>query len=31
MMVVVTDGYILSVMGPYLSNGKNNDASIFKT
>ena len=30
MMVVGTDGYILSVLGPYLSNGKNNDASILK-
>ena len=25
-----TDGYILSVLGLYLSNGKNNDASIYK-
>lgn len=28
MVVVGTDGYILSVLGPYLSNGKNNDAAI---
>ncbi|XP_071181323.1 uncharacterized protein [Mytilus edulis] len=30
MVVVGTDGYILSVLGPYLSNGKNNDAAITK-
>ena len=30
MMVVGTDGYILSVLGPYLADGKNNDASILK-
>lgn len=28
MIVVGTDGYILSVLGPYLSNAKNNDAAI---
>ena len=28
MVVVGTDGYILSVLGPYLSNAKNNDAAI---
>jgi len=28
MMVVTTTGYIVSVLGPYLSDGKNNDASI---
>lgn len=27
-VVVGTDGYILSVLGPYLSNAKNNDAAI---
>ena len=31
MMVVGTDGYILSVLGPYLSDGKNNDASTLKS
>ena len=30
MVVVDTDGYILSVLGPYLSNAKNNDAAITK-
>ncbi|XP_046559913.1 uncharacterized protein LOC124268930 [Haliotis rubra] len=29
-MVVGTDGYILSVLGPYAADGKNNDASITK-
>jgi hypothetical protein len=29
-MVVGTDVYILSVLGPYLADGKNNDASILK-
>ena len=28
MMVVTTTGYIVSVLGPYLANSKNNDASI---
>ena len=27
----VTDGYILSVLGPYLSDSKNNDASLLKS
>ncbi|CAF3381748.1 unnamed protein product [Rotaria socialis] len=30
MMVVSTDGYIISAMGPYLADGKNNDAEITK-
>ncbi|CAF3854928.1 unnamed protein product [Rotaria sp. Silwood1] len=30
MMIVSTDGYIISAMGPYLSDGKNNDAEITK-
>ena len=30
MMVVGSDGYILSVFGPYYANGKNNDAEITK-
>ena len=29
-MLVVTDGYIISVLGPYLADGKNNDANITK-
>ena len=28
MVVTTTDGYILSILGPYFSDGKNNDASI---
>ena len=28
MMLVATDGYILTVMGPYLADGKNTDAKI---
>ena len=28
MVVVTTTGYIVSVLGPYFSDGKNNDASI---
>ena len=28
MMVVTTTGYIVTIMGPYLANGRNNDASI---
>ncbi|CAG2205759.1 unnamed protein product [Mytilus edulis] len=28
MVVTSTDGYILSILGPYLADGKNNDASI---
>ncbi|XP_061176014.1 uncharacterized protein LOC133184966 [Saccostrea echinata] len=30
MMVVTTTGYIISVLGPYLADSKNNDASILK-
>ncbi|XP_056002470.1 uncharacterized protein LOC125653135 [Ostrea edulis] len=30
MMVVTTTGYIVSILGPYLSHSKNNDASILK-
>ena len=30
MMIVTTSGYIVSVLGPYLADGKNNDASIIK-
>ncbi|XP_033763920.1 uncharacterized protein LOC117345083 [Pecten maximus] len=30
MVIVGTDGYILSVLGPYLADGKNNDAAITK-
>ncbi|CAM4907558.1 unnamed protein product [Rotaria socialis] len=30
MILTTTDGYILCVMGPFLSDYKNNDASIFK-
>ncbi|XP_060073207.1 uncharacterized protein LOC132553020 [Ylistrum balloti] len=30
MMLVGTDGYILDVLGPYLADGSNNDASITK-
>lgn len=29
-MVVTTSGYIVSILGPYLSDSKNNDASILK-
>ena len=28
MMLVVTDGCILTVLGPYLADGKNSDAKI---
>lgn len=28
MMIVTTTGYIVSVLGPYLADSKNNDASI---
>ena len=28
MMIVGTDGYILDAIGPYLADGRNNDASI---
>jgi hypothetical protein len=28
MMIVTTTGYIVSVLGPYLADAKNNDASI---
>ena len=27
-MLVATDGYILTVLGPYLADGKNSDAKI---
>ncbi|CAF1115343.1 unnamed protein product [Didymodactylos carnosus] len=30
MITTATDGYILSVVGPFLADGKNNDASIAK-
>ncbi|XP_056022083.1 uncharacterized protein LOC125673390 [Ostrea edulis] len=30
MMVVTTSGYIVSVLGPYLADSKNNDANILK-
>ena len=30
MVIVASDGYILNVLGPYRSDGKNNDASITK-
>ena len=30
MMVVGSDGYILTVFGPYYANGKNKDAEITK-
>ncbi|XP_061173716.1 uncharacterized protein LOC133182559 [Saccostrea echinata] len=30
MMVVTTSGYIVSVLGPYLADAKNNDANILK-
>ena len=30
MMVVTTTGYILSVLGPYLADSKNNDAGILR-
>ena len=31
MMLISTTGYIVSVIGPYLCNSKNNDASILNT
>lgn len=31
MVVVTTTGYILDVFGPYFADGKNNDASIFRS
>ena len=31
MMLVATDGYILTILGPYLANGKNSDAKSLKT
>jgi len=31
MMLVTTTGYILDVTGPFLADGRNNDASIFKS
>ncbi|XP_062580526.1 uncharacterized protein LOC134242456 [Saccostrea cucullata] len=31
MMIVGTDGYILAVLGPYLADGRNNDAAILKS
>ncbi|XP_041357860.1 uncharacterized protein LOC121374814 [Gigantopelta aegis] len=30
MVIIGTDGYILSILGPYYADGKNNDASITK-
>lgn len=27
MMVVASDGYIIDILGPYLADGKNNDAA----
>lgn len=30
MMVVTTTGYIVSILGPYLADGKNNDARILQ-
>lgn len=30
MLLVASDGYILSVLGPYLADGRNNDANITK-
>jgi hypothetical protein len=30
MIITSTDGYILSVLGPFLADSKNNDASIIK-
>lgn len=27
-MIVTSDGYILDILGPYLADGKNNDAAI---
>lgn len=31
MMIVTTTGYILAVLGPYFADGRNNDASIFRS
>lgn len=31
MMIVSTTGYIVSVLGPFLSDSSNNDASILKS
>lgn len=28
MMIVTSDGYILDILGPFLADGKNNDAAI---
>jgi hypothetical protein len=28
MMIVASDGYIIDILGPYLADGKNNDAAI---
>ena len=28
MLIVASDGYIIDILGPYLANGKNNDAAI---
>lgn len=30
MVVTATDGYIISILGPFFANGRNNDASILK-
>ena len=30
MVVTATDGYIISILGPFYANGQNNDASILK-
>lgn len=30
MIVAATDGYIISILGPFYANGRNNDASILK-
>lgn len=27
-MIVASDGYIIDILGPYLADGKNNDAAI---
>lgn len=31
MIITSTDGYIISVLGPYLADAKNNDATIIKS
>ena len=30
MVVTATDGYIISILGPFYANGQNNEASILK-